>query len=117
MPILNKCCLCAQLRTGGVILGWLGLLSATFSLIFTVVGFIFLEEIVEQIVDAYEYKHEYKNYNSIKTSEYYMTHMGKVYLVKKIIVIVFSYGNIACFIVFLESSESLGFGMSCNRSN
>lgn len=49
MVLLNKCCFCAQLQTGGVILGWLGIISSVFSIIMSIFGLTFMEEVISTI--------------------------------------------------------------------
>lgn len=51
MPIFDKCCFCVQLQTGGVILGWLGVISSGFTLFFSCVGFALLDQIVIEITN------------------------------------------------------------------
>uniref|UniRef100_A0A336LRF1 CSON013003 protein n=1 Tax=Culicoides sonorensis TaxID=179676 RepID=A0A336LRF1_CULSO len=47
----DKCCFYCQLQTGGVILGWLGIISATFSIVFASVSFGFITQIAELIME------------------------------------------------------------------
>lgn len=42
-------CLCFRLRTGAVILGWLGILSCFFCGVLTVIGFFNIDYIVEKL--------------------------------------------------------------------
>lgn len=46
MVFLNKCCCWFNLTTGGVILGWLGVLDSLFCLAVTSIGLFDVDEIV-----------------------------------------------------------------------
>ncbi|XP_063698092.1 uncharacterized protein LOC134829029 [Culicoides brevitarsis] len=51
----KKCCFYCELQTGGVILGWIGVATAVFSVILAMIGIAFLQELSEALN---EYPHE-----------------------------------------------------------
>lgn len=49
LPTFDKCCFCAQLQTGAVILGSLGVLNSVTLILFSIAGIFLTDDVVEKI--------------------------------------------------------------------
>ncbi|XP_059614461.1 uncharacterized protein LOC132260405 [Phlebotomus argentipes] len=56
MPILRKCCCCFSLKTGGVILGWIGAVSSFLVLVITLIAMCNVDTIVKALVEQTQEK-------------------------------------------------------------
>ncbi|GAB0100065.1 hypothetical protein DMENIID0001_160480 [Sergentomyia squamirostris] len=54
MPLLKKCCFCFSLKTGGVILGWLGAVSAALASVIALIALCNVDSLTKMIMENLE---------------------------------------------------------------